>query len=275
MLALDLLAPAKAAAFSLDGSARGTKVVILGAGVAGLCAAYELGKAGYDCTLLEARQRAGGRVWTIRGGDHHLEVDGTEQRAQFADGLYLNPGPARVPQHHVTMDYYREFGIAVEQFGNVNFNAYYHSTQAPPSLQRVRMRAARMALRGHTAELLAKAISRDALDTPVTADDKEKLLAFIAVDGGLSKQSVYANTGQAGYNDWPGAAEHAGIPSDPLELWPLVRAGYGSFLSPESEINQQLTMFQPIYGGIDALPRAFRAAARQAHPLRCRGFGNS
>src|SRR5580693_7653926 len=48
--------------------AHGTKVVILGAGVAGLSAAYELGKAGYDCTILEARDRVGGRNWTIRRG---------------------------------------------------------------------------------------------------------------------------------------------------------------------------------------------------------------
>src|SRR2546429_8479942 len=44
----------------------GTKVVVLGAGVAGLSAAYELGKAGYDCTVLEARDRVGGRHRTNR-----------------------------------------------------------------------------------------------------------------------------------------------------------------------------------------------------------------
>ena len=48
------------------GSGRGTKVIILGGGVAGLCCAYELGKAGYDCTILEARSRVGGRNWTDR-----------------------------------------------------------------------------------------------------------------------------------------------------------------------------------------------------------------
>ena len=48
MLALDLLSLARAAAFGPSGSGHGTKVVILGAGVAGLCAAYELGKLGYD-----------------------------------------------------------------------------------------------------------------------------------------------------------------------------------------------------------------------------------
>jgi monoamine oxidase len=196
-------------------------------------------------------------VWTIRGGTQHTETDGHAQTAAFSEGQYLNPGPARVPQHHVTIDYYREFGIAVEQFGNVNLNAYYHSTTAEPGLERVRVREARMALRGHAAELLAKAVSRDALDAPMTAEDKAKLLAFLGADGGLTKDGVFTNNrGAAGYRAWPSAGDNPGIPNDPLGLWPLVRAGYGNYLGAEHEITQQLTMFQPV-GGIDALPYAF------------------
>ena len=41
------------------GSGSGTSVVILGAGLAGMTAAYELGKAGYECRILEASDRAG------------------------------------------------------------------------------------------------------------------------------------------------------------------------------------------------------------------------
>src|SRR4051812_20402776 len=52
----------------------GKRVVILGAGLAGLTAAYELGKAGYSCTVLEARERPGGRTWTVRRGDRHTEL---------------------------------------------------------------------------------------------------------------------------------------------------------------------------------------------------------
>ena len=46
----------------------GKKVVILGAGIAGLVSAYELRKAGFECTVLEARERPGGRSWTVRNG---------------------------------------------------------------------------------------------------------------------------------------------------------------------------------------------------------------
>src|SRR5436853_5509810 len=48
---------------------QGTKVLILGAGIAGMVAAYELGKAGYECRILEARARPGGRNWSLRRGD--------------------------------------------------------------------------------------------------------------------------------------------------------------------------------------------------------------
>ena len=257
MLALDLLAPSRAEAFSLAGSGSGTRVVILGGGVGGLCAAYELGKAGYDCTVLEARDRPGGRVWTVRGGTKHTETDGTTQTAKFADGHYFNPGPARVPQHHITMDYYREFGVPVEQFANVNMNAYYHSSTAPPEMQRIRVRAAEFAVRGWTSELLAKSISHNALDAPMTTDDRDKLLAYLAKHGGLDKGFAYHNAdGRAGFWVLAAAGDQSGVPEDPLELMPLIRGGFGAYFSQTFEIEQQLTMFQPV-GGIDALPMAF------------------
>jgi len=60
-------------------SGRGKSVVILGAGIAGLVSAWELSKAGYNCVVLEARGRAGGRNWTIRKGTRVEMTDGTTQ----------------------------------------------------------------------------------------------------------------------------------------------------------------------------------------------------
>ena len=270
MTALELLAPATASAapFGLRGSGNGTTVAILGGGVAGLCAAYELGKVGYDCTVLEARQRPGGRVWTVRNGDRTTELDGATQTAVFPSDAYLNPGPARVPQFHVTIDYYRELGVPIEQFGNVNLNAYYYASKAPAGQRRIRAHAAKTALRAYTDELLAKAVAHDRLDEPLTRDDRQKLEAFLVADGALDKKTFQPNNrvgeargdagGDAGFRVYPGAGTQAGTPEELLGLGFLVRNGFGAFLRPEYDYTQQLTMFQPV-GGIDALPRAFAA----------------
>ena len=47
---------------------QGRRVVILGAGIAGLVSAYELERAGFSVTILEARDRLGGRNWTLQIG---------------------------------------------------------------------------------------------------------------------------------------------------------------------------------------------------------------
>ena len=50
------------------GSGAGKKVIILGAGIGGLTAAYELTKAGYKCQIIELTERPGGRNHTARRG---------------------------------------------------------------------------------------------------------------------------------------------------------------------------------------------------------------
>ena len=54
------------------------KIVVAGAGISGLCCAYELMKAGHEVTVLEASGRHGGHVFTGRDG--------------FSDGLYADYG---------------------------------------------------------------------------------------------------------------------------------------------------------------------------------------
>src|ERR1700733_317288 len=58
----------------LQGAPKGTSIVILGAGIAGMTAAYELRNAGYQVQVLEYNARAGGRNWTLRGGDRYTEL---------------------------------------------------------------------------------------------------------------------------------------------------------------------------------------------------------
>ena len=89
--------PAAAEPFQLpNGSGRGRKVVILGAGISGLVSAYELRRAGWDVTVLEARNRIGGRSWTVRGGDRIVQTGRPDQICGFSSGLYLKNSMQRL-----------------------------------------------------------------------------------------------------------------------------------------------------------------------------------
>src|ERR1700753_2966224 len=93
----------------LDGDPRGTSVLVLGAGLAGMTAALELHKAGYKVQVLEFNSRPGGRNWTLRGGYRFTELGGASQTCEFAPGHYFNPGPWRIPyHHHAVLDYCRQ-----------------------------------------------------------------------------------------------------------------------------------------------------------------------
>jgi monoamine oxidase len=86
------------------------KVLVLGAGMAGLVAAYELTQRGHDVTVLEARTRPGGRVHTLR--------------EPFSDGLYADEGAARIPENHdLTLKYVKQFELPLEPFYPSRLNA--------------------------------------------------------------------------------------------------------------------------------------------------------
>src|SRR4029079_12588960 len=73
-LGLAIPTPAGAENFRLPPAGGNDRsVVILGAGIAGLVSAYELKRAGYHVTVLEARDRIGGRAWSVRSGDRIVQ----------------------------------------------------------------------------------------------------------------------------------------------------------------------------------------------------------
>src|SRR6201992_3815277 len=146
----------------LEGDAKGASVLILGAGLAGMTAAYELRNAGYQVQLLEYNARAGGRNWTLRGGDSYTELGGATQQCGFDKDLYINPGPWRIPYHHHGMMHYaKRLGVPLEPFFQVNYNAYLHSTTAYGGKPQ-RYREVKADYQGHVAELLAKATRENA-----------------------------------------------------------------------------------------------------------------
>src|SRR6201992_1787076 len=157
----------------LEGDARGASVLILGAGLAGMTAALELRNAGYKVQLLEYNARAGGRNWTLRGGDSFTELGGFAQKCEFEDGLHINPGPLRIPYHHpALLDYCKRLNVALEPFVQLNQHALLPCSRACAG-QPQRIRGIKADFEGQVAELLAKVTQQGKLDGAVSLEDKE------------------------------------------------------------------------------------------------------
>ncbi|MGH7808024.1 MAG: flavin monoamine oxidase family protein, partial [Thermodesulfobacteriota bacterium] len=104
--------PSLSELFNMPNPKRRLRVVIVGAGIAGLCAAYELEQRGHEVMILEAESRhVGGRVRTAR----------------FGDGLYGEFGAMRIPQgHDLTRHYIARFGLPLRKFVQSNPEAFYY-----------------------------------------------------------------------------------------------------------------------------------------------------
>lgn len=240
------------------GGRNGIKVVIAGAGVGGMAAAYELLKLGFDVTVLEAQEKAGGRCLTIRRGTTITETNGHTQTCAFDEGLYYNPGPSRFPQWHVTMDYCRELGVAIEPFVSMNENAYYYADgedKGPLAGKSLRIREIKTDLRGQTAELLAKVVQQDKLDEPLSAEDKERMIEFLKLEGGLGNDLRYAGHNRRGYSVWPAVTSQGEF--GPLhDRSGILASGLWTYFHRANDALYQSQMFTP-KGGMDNIAQAF------------------
>ena len=264
-LGLAIPTPAGAENFTLPkASGGGRSVVILGAGIAGLVSAYELGRAGYKVTVLEARDRIGGRSWTIRGGDKIVQNGRPDQHATFSQGQYFNSGPARIPSsHRVILGYARRFGVKLEPFINVNRNAGWDfGGKVYPERRRV------FDMRGHISELLAKAIDQHALDQAMPKDQLGMLREFIGFWGDLDDKGRYSPGGSSGYAVEGGGYSQAPQPLPPLAFADLVPSrAIGLPYVFENISDMQSTLLQPV-GGMDRIAHAIYDRVKPTVRLR-------
>jgi monoamine oxidase len=248
---------------TLEGRAEGRRVVILGAGLAGMTAAYELSKLGYETPIIEARSFAGGRCQTARRGFTQTEVTGRTQRALFDEGQFFNHGPWRIPYHHrSTLHYTNEFDVPLMVMVNDNPNAwaYHEDPENPFSGQRVRIRELRADIGGYAAELLAKAVDQSRLEDVLGEEDRERLIDYLVAFGQLDRGTLsYQGTGGRGYAEDPGAGLNPGVPSDPHAFGDVLRHGAITGFRPVPSHLQQNTMFEPV-GGMDQIARGFERA---------------
>jgi monoamine oxidase len=117
----------KHATTTLAPAAMPQRVIVLGAGLAGLSAAYQLTLAGHDVLVLEAKPRAGGRVHTMRTG--------------FTDGQYVEAGAMFVQGHHpLLIGYVEMLGlevIPIQQAGGDDISLYVRGKRInKPNLKR-------------------------------------------------------------------------------------------------------------------------------------------
>src|SRR5690242_18450350 len=83
---------------------RDRSAIVIGAGLAGLAAALELHRAGWKVTVLEARRRVGGRVYSVRS---------------FSNGLVAEGGGEFIEDHHTRMlALAREFNLSLGKVGS-------------------------------------------------------------------------------------------------------------------------------------------------------------
>lgn len=91
--------------YGLQKSRAPKNIVIIGAGLSGLVAGSLLKAAGHNVKIIEANNREGGRVYTLR--------------EPFTKGLYLDMGAMRIPEsHYLVFEYARKFGLSLQPFIN-------------------------------------------------------------------------------------------------------------------------------------------------------------
>jgi monoamine oxidase len=259
MQALGLMAPGAASTSKLDlpaSSGAGIKVAILGAGIAGMVAAFEMGRAGYECTVIEARERPGGRNWTVRRGTSVKFLDGTVQTCEFDEGHYLNAGPARIPSIHTTMlGYCKELGVPLEVEVNCSRSSLLQNSKVFDG-KPIEQREAVNDTRGHVSELLAKAVKQHLLDGELAAEDTDKMIEFLRFYGPLDADLIYKGSNRAGVKQFPGAGPQEELFRDPLPMHALLDASFWQGMMFSEILDMQATMFEPV-GGMDRIAYAF------------------
>lgn len=281
MVAIGMLATPEAYAGPPDTSGapgQGKRVIVLGAGVAGLTAAYRLKAAGYDVHVYEAAKRTGGRNFTVStaAGKHRDVIietpkgaEKTEQVCKFVGDpstQYFEAGAGRIPYHHIAL-------LRLCNELNVELEIYVMETtanrfQTQKSFGRAPVENRRIAndTRGYIASLLAKAINCKALDEPLDGLDRAKLLSLLEKFGDIRADSDppyrYEGSTRSGYEIDPGVTDPGKQPPV-LSLKALLDSEFWQhrFYQPQDYL-WQATLFHP-KGGMQAIVDALAARVGQ------------
>jgi monoamine oxidase len=260
------------------GLGQNRRVIVIGAGVAGLTAGWHLARSGFDVTILEATDRIAGRTLTLRNGDTVAETNGPTQicnlvQNTYFDGRpvatpsYINAGAGRIGQHSaMVLDYCREFGVELEPYIFTGESNLLQSDTAFGG-QPMPFRRVRNGIRTGLADVLRRMVENGRMDGPLAGIDVEEFLEILDSFAGYDAAGYAARlhegplpdgyffSPRSGYSVDPGAGANPGIPYPDLPFDELVNSRYWDFgLYSGMSYHWQGTMVQPV-GGMDMICR--------------------
>lgn len=249
---------------------RGQHVVILGAGIAGLCAAYLLRNTQFKVTILEPANRVGGRCLTLRKGDIIAEQNTDHRGNSFKPvtcefdrdpDIYFNAGAGRIPQNHTAiLQYCKKLKVKLQPFifacrSNLLQNDQFNQGQPVP------LRRIKHDLRGHIAEVLMHATRDDQLAGFIRPANRAAFNQMVKYFGSLRESDQflkYLGTRRGGYARKPGAGQMPGTLHGPIDLDDILESGiWHTGLFSDMYLYWQTSLMQA-EGGMDHIPRAFK-----------------
>lgn len=267
-------------------------VIVLGGGVAGLTAAYELLKLNkpnnvlYKVTLIEATNKTGGRSLTLRSGDKFTEVmpngESVTQKCDFTNERgqpykpYLNAGPGRIPSgHRNVIALCEELDVQLETYimqtrSNLVYSGPLPDCKRTPTISPAIPGAEEISYlltnrrvandtRGHLAAYLWKCTKQL---TDLSNDQKTAFKSLLRSFGMLQADGTYIGSDRSGFKIPPGVKDR-GVFLPPMTMTELLDSAFWSlsFYQPEDYL-WQTSSFQPV-GGMDKIEEALTKAIKK------------